>query len=88
MSDFRFDHKKYKSRKITIERLDKVFDSFIEPSTGTFSSFVAGLKIIVFFTYLWARKRMIDEEMFIAKQDYEQGRTNSNSSDINQDDLD
>jgi len=85
---FNFDYKKHKSKKINTEMLDKLMDDIISAGTSQWASIVAGIKIVVFFAYLWARKRIIDEEFLIAKQDYEQSRGNSNSNDINSDDLD
>lgn len=85
---FQFDHRKYKSRKIDLETLDKLFDQVVNSGTNRFAALVAGLKIAIFFAYLWARKRIIDEEFLIAKQEYEQNRTNTNSGTISDDDLD
>lgn len=86
--DFRFNHKKYKSKAINVSMLDKLMEDCISAGTSRWASIVMGCKIILFFCYLWARKSLIDTEFMIAKQEYEQDSTNNNEDDIGGDDLD
>lgn len=86
--EFRFDHRQWKSKKVDIDKLDAVMDVVLDSGTSTWGSIVAGIKVLIFFAYLWARKRLIDEEFMIRKQQYEQGRVNDNRDDLSQDDLD
>lgn len=88
MSEFRFDHRKYKSKAIKLSMLDALMESIISAGTSQWASIVAGIKILIFGVYLWARKQLIDEEFKIAKQEYEQGRANDNADDILNDDMD
>lgn len=86
--DFRFDHKKYKSKSVNVGMIDSLMNDFISVGTSKIAAIFIGLKICLFFFYLWARKSLIDTEFMIAKQEYEQGRTNSNEDSISQDELD
>ena len=86
--DFRFNHRKYKSKKISLKLLDDTIDVVIGSGTSTLATIIAAIKVIIFFAYLWARKRIIDEQFLIEKQEYETGRINNNQDDINNDDLD
>lgn len=88
VNDFRFDYKKYKSKSINVSMLDKLMDDCINAGTSRWASIVMACKITLFFAYLWARKTLIDQQMMIEKQDYEQGRVNQNETDIGADDLD
>lgn len=85
---FVFNYQKYKSKKISIVKLDNLMDQVINAGTSRWASIVAGIKVILFFAYLWARRSMIDEEFQIAKQNYERNRAVENSDIIFEDDLD
>lgn len=87
-ADFRFDYKKRQSKHLTIEKLDAAFDSFAAPATNTLSQIMWAIRLTAFAAYCWTRWRLIDEEMLIEKQEYEMRRTQSNSGDLTQDDLD
>lgn len=85
---FRFNYKKYESKSITIEALDKIFDVVMLSTTGTLQTIKMGLQLVFAMVYLFARKNLIEEKLLIAKQEYESGRSNQNSDDIIRDDLD
>lgn len=86
-TEWKPDYKLYKSRKVSIEMLDKLMDN-VASSKSVIERVASGLKIFLFFGYLWARKRLIDEDLLIKKQEYEQKRNQQNESDIESDDLD
>lgn len=85
---FRFDYKKYKTKSISIDTLDKIFEVVITPSTGTVDKIFKGIQLALVTWYLLARKSLIEQQLEIEKQEYETGRTNTNIDDINRDDLD
>lgn len=87
-NDFRFDYKKYKTKAIDVSMLDKLMEDCISAGTSRWASIVMGIKIVLFFAYLWARKTLIDQQMMIEKQNYEMDRVNQNETDIGNDDLD
>ena len=85
---FTFNYSKYKSRKIDLKMIDDMMTIVISSGTSRFATIVAGVKIILFFAYLRARKSLIDEQFLIEKQDYEQNRSNETGDIINNDNLD
>jgi hypothetical protein len=86
--DFRFDYKKYESKQLTVEKLDKIFESIVAENPSTFGLIVSLFKMGVFALYLWTRMRLINEKRIIQKQEYERERGSSQRGDIAQDDLD
>lgn len=85
---FVWDYKKYQTKLVDLASLDKLMGIILDSSTSWFKTILACIQILAFFAYLWARKQIIDEAMMLAKQEYEQGRTNSNRNDLNRDNLD
>jgi len=86
---FVFNYSKYKTKKIDLKMLDDLMETVIAPGTSKFATIVAAIKILLFFAYLWARKRLIDEQFLIEQQqNYEQGRVNENDDVLDNDDLD
>lgn len=86
--DFRFDYKKYKTKSISIDTLDKIFEVVVTPSTTMVDKIFKGIQLALVTWYLLARKSLIEQQLEIEKQEYETGRTNTNIDDINKDDLD
>ena len=86
--EFTFDYSKYKSKKVDLKMIDDLMETTIASGTSRFASIVSGIKILLFFAYLWARKRLIEEEFLIQRQNYEQGRVNENDDVLDNDDLD
>ena len=86
--EFTFDYSKYRSKKIDLDQLDRVMEVVISSGTSTFKTIVAATKVVIYFCYLWARKRLIDEQMEIARQNYEQNRVNETDDVLQSDDLD
>lgn len=82
-----FDHKKYRTRKIDLDMLDKQMDAVLDSGVGKIGAIIAMCKIIVFFAYLWARKKLVDEQMLMHKQDYQLQNTSQNIEDL-KDELD
>ena len=86
--EFAFDYSKYKKKKINIKMLDDLRETTIASGTSKFAKIMAMVKIIIFFAYLWGRKRLIDEEFTLQRQAYEQRRINENGEVLAGDDLD
>ena len=85
---FRFDYKKYKTKSINVDTLDKIFEVVISPSVSMLDKIFKGIQLALVTWYLLARKSLIEQQLEIEKQEYETGRTNTNIDDINRDDLD
>lgn len=88
MSDFRFDYKKHRSKNIDPKMLDDLMEIVLISGTSYIASIIAGTKVIIFFVYVIARKKIIDNLLLIKKQEYEQKRVQSNTSDIGEDEFD
>lgn len=86
--DFRFNHRKYKSKKVSLKMIDDLMDIVISSGTSKVQTIIAAIKIVIFFAYLWVRKMLIDEQFKIEKQEYEQGRVGTNIDDLSSDDMD
>lgn len=83
-----WDYKKYETKLVKLEDLDKLMAVILDAGTSYWKTIVAGLQILAFFVYLWARKQLIDEQMQLAKQAYEQARVNAGRTDLGRDNLD
>lgn len=86
--EFRFDYKKYESKKISLEKIDQTFEVIVAPATSNFQIIAKGIQLLLAAAYIFIRKSLINEKLEIAKQEYESGRSNSNADDIAKDDLD
>lgn len=86
--EFTFNYSKYKSKKVNLKMVDDLMETTIASGTSKFAAIVAGVKILLFFAYLWARKRLIEEEFLIQKQNYEQNQVNETDDILDNDDLD
>lgn len=87
-ADFRFDYAKYKTKSISIEKLDLAFDKVFAPDTSTIGKYLGIVWIIVTFAYIWIRRGLIDEQERLEKQEYEIRRVNQSSGTLETDDLD
>ena len=67
-----FDYKKYQTSGLTVKQLDDAYASIMAPTTGTVAAIIAGIKLLVFFAYLSARNKLIDNELVIAKEQLQQ----------------
>jgi hypothetical protein len=75
IADFRYDYTKYRSRAISVERLDQLADFvFSDPGQGMLSAIYSALKLAFALAYITARTIMIDKEQLISKQEYEAAR--------------
>ncbi len=70
-NEFKWDYKAHKSKHINVDLLDAIMEE-VATSKTTWGKVIAGIKIFIFFAYLWARKRLIDEKFMMEKQDFEQ----------------
>lgn len=86
--EFRFDYKKYESKNISIDQLDKMFEHVTDPTTSTTQTIFKGIQLVFTMFYIFARRNLVNEKFDIAKQEYESGRSNQNAGDIGRDDLD
>jgi hypothetical protein len=87
MADFRYDYTKYRSRAITVEKLDQLAEFvFADTGTSTISMIFTGIKLALALAYLSARTIMIDKEQAIARQIYEIER--DGKLDPDKDDMD
>ena len=86
--EFRFDYKRYEPKGLTVEKLDTAFESFLAPATTLFAQIFILIKLTAFALYLWTRRGLVNDQMFIEKQEYERKRVQSQRGDIAQDDLD
>jgi len=83
-----------KPKPITVDRLDELAAFVVNPPPKSkVEAVIAGLKIIMIFAYLYARKRLMDQDMDEAvvaqrKQAYEQQRTQASMAEIKEDSLD
>ena len=85
----RFDYSKYRPRGISVERLDQLASFVFEGNApSTLGAIIAAIKLAVAIAYITARKIMIDNELLIAKQQYEVDQNNRIGDDLNRDDLD
>ena len=82
-----FDFKLYRSR-ITVEKLDELVEWITDSKAGKILSIVALVKLVAVFIYLFIRKRIIDDEWMIFKQEYEQQQKNLNRTEIDEESLD
>lgn len=86
--EFRFDYSKFDSKQLTVEKLDKAFESFMAPATSTVGQVVLIIKLVAFSLYAWTRRGLVNDQMLIEKQEYERKRTESQLGDLAEDDLD
>lgn len=84
----KFDYTKYKVKGINRELVDGLKDTVLGLNGSSYLSMItAGVKLIVILVLMFIYKRFEDIEFQIAKQEYEQDRTNTGSDTID-DDLD
>lgn len=86
--DFRFDHRKNKTKAINVKMLDALMEDCIAAGTSKWASIVMACKIVLFACYIFARRSLLKEEFMVAQQEYQQGSVNENQEDIDDDELD
>lgn len=81
---FLYDYKQHKNYTLSISQLDQIANVILS-SGGTYASnVIAAIKLILIVAWVFARKILIDHEMLIAKQIYEQERVNDNQDQVNE----
>jgi isocitrate lyase len=80
---FIFDYKSIQQNSISVNQLDAIASIVINSGTGTVASIIAGVKLILILGWLVARSRMINEQMLVAQQLYEQQTTADNEDAVN-----
>ena len=80
------DYLKYKKSGIKVADLDALKDTVLGVSTGNwFKMIIAGIKIIVIFAYWYVRRKMIKEEILIARNKQLQGQVNDDRDQVDVD---
>ena len=85
---FVFNYSQYKSKHISIEKLDQMMEIAMAPATTYLQFASKAVTIIIMGVYVFIRHKLIEEEMMIQKQAYEQRQNNSARTEIDSEDLD
>lgn len=83
-----YNYSKFRTKHITIDQLDEMVNFVLESPNGKYGSIIAGLKLLVIFAYVWTRKRLVDEDMQMFKQEYEQRQSVGAKAEIINEDKD
>lgn len=88
MSDPRFEYQNLRRPGLTVAQLDQMF-SFVTSDVkfGLVGSIIAGVKLLVVVAYVFARERLISQEIAFKKQEYERNQAGENQGELDQDDL-
>lgn len=78
------DWKKYKMSGLSVTQLDDMMKFTMNSgTTGWFAVIIMGIKIIIISKYLHARKELLENEIFIAKQEFEQINHETDRDEVN-----
>jgi hypothetical protein len=81
---FQPDYTTYTSTSLSVAQLDALAAFVFNNSTaGLVGSIAAGLKLIAAIAYIWARQKMVDNQMAVAKQQYEVAQANADQNEVN-----
>lgn len=81
---FVFDYSSYQNPGLTVAQLDSLATAVFAPSgTGTFAMIFGCIKLAVAIAYIFARAKMVDEQMLIAKQQYEAAQGTNSQNEVN-----
>ena len=80
-STFKKDYEKYKSKHLTVTQLDFYMSCIMMESSGTWGSIMAAIKLVVFGAYYWTRCKLVDVQMEIDKQEFEQTLAHEHDND-------
>jgi len=86
--EFKFDYTKYKTTGVTVKQLDEMYAILVAPATNYVTMTVKAVQLILIGVYIFARNKLIDQEMMIQKQVYEQKQNNSTRTEIDGEDMD
>ena len=88
-NDYQPDYTRYRPKGISIDRLDQLAGFVFEGNAPSYwGALIAAIKLSVAIAYLIARKMLVDSEMLIEKQQYEQDEHRKTDDDLDRDDLD
>ena len=79
-----YNYTKFKSSKISVETIDKLIDLAIVAPTSKFGAIFKMAQLLTVGVAIWARKNLIEEEILIERQEYQQRRSESNQSEVDQ----
>lgn len=82
---FIYDYKQHKNYTLSIAQLDAIANVITSAVGGYVNNIIASIKLVLVVAWLIARKILIDHEMLIAKQVYEQERINDNQDQVDED---
>ncbi len=74
--------------KISVEQLDSLMSWAESKPIGKVEAIIALIQLVAVFAYIWARSKLEEREIALAKQKYEVERTRTNQSEIANDSLD
>jgi hypothetical protein len=78
----KYDYRKYKSKTLTVEQMDKLIDLVLASPSSKFMAVANGIKLIVFSVAVFARQRIVDAQIEIDKAEYEMQRSERNSREV------
>jgi hypothetical protein len=81
---FIYDYKKHQNNQLTIEQLDGIATIVLSSKSSYIQSIVATFKLALILAWLIARKILIDHDLLIAKQIYEQRRNEDNQHQVDE----
>jgi hypothetical protein len=81
---FVFDYTAYNNPGLTVQQLDALATAVFAPTgTGTFAMIFGSIKLAVAIAYIFCRSKMIDEQLQIQKQQYENAQDDNNQNEVN-----
>jgi len=83
-----WDYKKNTTPLVSVADTDRLISVVLSAGTTWAQTIIAAVQLILFLAYVWLRKSLMDEQMMLARQDYEQARVNRNRDELARDDLD
>lgn len=85
----KFDYTQYTASGLTLAQLDSFAKSFFNaPGSSWITLTLTGLRLIVALFYLYARSKIIDNALLVAKQEYQQDQGTTGQNEIGGDNLD
>ena len=94
---FRYNYIKYRSKSVSLERLDKMMDfvmsdPLVDAKTTDKIIFYVKvaytiLKLVCVVGYMYSRGKLVEEQMLIEKQEYEQAQGSTDQGAVQDDDM-
>jgi hypothetical protein len=82
---FIYNYKQHKNNSLTVDQLDKIAAVITNAGGGYINNIIAAIKLLLILAWVISRKLMIEHEMLIAKQVYEQERNEDNQGQVDED---